>query len=1325
MTIDRQADDLAGSARQLLDRLQRYLNERSSQERLLRAEFEGRKSRLIADYKSARKDLKQRAESEFGKTHEEYERLQREANDLFESDRNRLIAEEAALRHQTDDTYHHLSREGTENYKNQRWEMQTAYLAQRTGVKEVSRDLEKDLLEKSRRFQSQEDRLIRLLESRHMGRPLRYAAPSADEPLTGNAAETLVSQTELFQQGIDRLEKLSLPRLVGPQLSLIFLGTFGVLVGLGSLFVNLATSIIIAGVGSLVIGGLISLILYVVARRQVAQAMKPLTQIMARVVPIERQARADITAAMKHRRTELRKAHRRELRILKEAFDKRKKEILEERGRSHRHADEHFPRQLAEITQRRDDTIRDLQTQYLPILREQKAGFSQESQTLDRESDLTLGQTSQEFDRQWNDFVLWCRSENEAILRESADLQQRSLTYFPAWDTTDWNARPAPNEPPPGLRIGSFRVNPLDIVPAKPDDPMLAELTPPAIDLPAALRFPNRISMLVETTGPGFARAHEVLSLAMLRLLTSVPAGKLRMTIIDPVGLGQEFAAFMHLADHDESLVGARIWTEQPHIEQRLADLTEHLENVIQKYLRNVYESIDQYNLDAGEIAEPYRVLVVARFPTGFSDDAVRRLMSLASAGAKCGVYLFMSIDTKVPLPTGFSLAELERHATVLRGAGDSFRWQESPWSQLPLRIDPPASVEAMTRILRVVGEHARQAARVEVPFRVVATAENDWWTADSRREIRIPLGRAGATKLQYLSLGQGTSQHALIAGKTGSGKSTLLHAMITSAALRYRPDQLAFYLIDFKKGVEFKAYATHHLPHARVIAIESEREFGLSVMQRLDAELQHRGDVFRDAGVQDLGGYRDRADRDPSLPAMPRILFVVDEFQEFFVADDKISQDAALLLDRLVRQGRAFGIHVLLGSQTLGGAYSLARSTLGQMAIRIALQCSEADAHLILSEDNTAARLLNRPGEAIYNDANGRIEGNNPFQIVWLPDHEREDYLDRLGERFRKEPASLPQVVIFEGNAPSSLSTNPYVADALAGRLPARRIFAAWLGDPIEIKPPTSIEFPRQSGSHLVVLGQDASSARGIFVSALVSLTLQSCDKKGSTSIAITPNNNGTSNLVGRFYLLDGTDPAQADAERGLILLADIARHAGVRATLIDRRRLTDSLSEIADIMARRQLQESPDPDEIFLFIYDLGKFRDLRRGEDDFGFSMNSEGDAPAKPDKILASIVRDGPPVGIHVILWADSLAGFQRSFDRQTMREFGSRVLFQMSVTDSSQLMDGPQASRLGPHRAYFHQEDLGRLEKFRPYAVPDVDWLERLAGLVAENQPRKP
>src|SRR5205823_1109860 len=157
-----------------------------------------------------------------------------------------------------------------------------------------------------------------------------------------------------------------------------------------------------------------------------------------------------------------------------------------------------------------------------------------------------------------------------------------------------------------------------------------------------------------------------------------------------------------------------------------------------------------------------------------------------------------------------------------------------------------------------------------------------------------------------------------------------------------------------------------------------------------------------------------------------PRILLIVDEFQELFVEDDRITQEAAQLLDRLVRQGRAFGMHVLLGSQTLGGAYSLARSTIDQMAVRIALQCSEVDAHLILSDDNSAARLLSRPGEAIYNDANGLVEGNDPFQVVWLDDDRREHYLRQIQDMARvRDLTSLPEQIVFEGNVPSDVAKN------------------------------------------------------------------------------------------------------------------------------------------------------------------------------------------------------------------------------------------------------------------------------------------------------------
>src|SRR5439155_957126 len=228
-------------------------------------------------------------------------------------------------------------------------------------------------------------------------------------------------------------------------------------------------------------------------------------------------------------------------------------------------------------------------------------------------------------------------------------------------------------------------------------------------------------------------------------------------------------------------------------------------------------------------------------------------------------------------------------------------------------------------------------------------------WTGDSSSDLQVPVGRSGATRLQQLRLGRGVAQHALVAGKTGSGKSTLLNAIITNVSMWYRPDQVELFLIDFKKGVEFKTYATHNLPHARAIAVESDRESGLRVLPRMDAELARRGDIYRRVGVQDLAAYR----QTPGAIPMPRALLIIDEFQQFFSEDDKLAQDAALLLDRLVRQGRAFGVHVLLGSQTIGGQSGLSRATIGQMAVRIALQTTEADSQLILGDNNSAARLL------------------------------------------------------------------------------------------------------------------------------------------------------------------------------------------------------------------------------------------------------------------------------------------------------------------------------------------------------------------------------
>src|SRR5262249_37168987 len=83
---------------------------------------------------------------------------------------------------------------------------------------------------------------------------------------------------------------------------------------------------------------------------------------------------------------------------------------------------------------------------------------------------------------------------------------------------------------------------------------------------------------------------------------------------------------------------------------------------------------------------------------------------------------------------------------------------------------------------------------------------------------------------------------------------------------------------------------------------------------------------------------------------------------------------------------------------------------------------------------------------------------------------------------------------------------------------------------------------------------------------------------------------------------------------------------------------------------------------------------------------------------------------PVLGIHTVMWCDTLNNLQRTLDRPSMRELGMRVVFQMNVADSSNLIDSPAASKLGLHRALFFNEEHGGLEKFRPYGLPSETWL---------------
>jgi S-DNA-T family DNA segregation ATPase FtsK/SpoIIIE len=154
---------------------------------------------------------------------------------------------------------------------------------------------------------------------------------------------------------------------------------------------------------------------------------------------------------------------------------------------------------------------------------------------------------------------------------------------------------------------------------------------------------------------------------------------------------------------------------------------------------------------------------------------------------------------------------------------------------------------------------------------------------------------------------------HALIAGATGSGKSELMRSLLAGLALSAPPADLSLLLIDFKGGGAFGKLA--ELPH--VVGYADDQTIGGHLADRLLASLKAELDVrkrhFKAAGnVDGLPEYRSARRRNPELPAVSRLVIVVDEFAE-------LKEQQPDFVDGLVnvaRVGRSLGVHLVLATQ-------------------------------------------------------------------------------------------------------------------------------------------------------------------------------------------------------------------------------------------------------------------------------------------------------------------------------------------------------------------------------------------------------------------------
>ncbi|MBM2621295.1 cell division protein FtsK [Actinoplanes sp. LDG1-06] len=682
---------------------------------------------------------------------------------------------------------------------------------------------------------------------------------------------------------------------------------------------------------------------------------------------------------------------------------------------------------------------------------ESARGEAQNRKQLVRDAYSTcLNQLAEARDAARRDIQRRFQFESSRLAGNVRQLAARSATGAAGLPWRMW----APSEPEPGTRPGLLRIGTLTL-----DD---------TAALPALVPFLDAAHINLD--GPA-ATADGVITGLLLRALGTTRPGDIQLTVYDPEYLGGTLASFAPLGI---SFVGPGA------LGPALDELVEHICRVNETVLAGEYQSLAELTAATpGARAEPWRVIVLladAATAEELTNAQRAQLDRIVRTGVACGVHL---------LVRGLELAE---HPTVRRLEVHDQTATADITGDLEIRLDPPPPADRVAAFCRSTAERLRAGPP---PARLSDLEPREFWAESSAHGLVAPIGDSTDGSLIDVPLGD-DPPHALIGGPSGSGKTNLLYAWLAALSTRYGPEELAFYLLDFKEGVSFARFVPGPrdpgwLPQVRLagINVNGDREFGLAMLRHLSEELRTRAQAAKRVDASKLAELRAE---DPG-GHWPRIVAVIDEFQVLLAGRDAVADEAVTLLEDLARRGRSQGIHLILASQDVSGIEALwGRSGLiGQFTLRIALP----KARRILADDNLAAAVIPR-FHAVVNAQSGTSGAN---QIVRLPDAGDRLVWRSLQRRlWRDRPDGCEEPRLFDGDAvpllPESCRPSGPVPDAAA---PVGSSPGAVLGERIDVAArPARLRLGRMPGRNLAVLGTRTDEACDVLAAAALSLAAQ-----------------------------------------------------------------------------------------------------------------------------------------------------------------------------------------------------------------------------------------
>lgn len=806
------------------------------------------------------------------------------------------------------------------------------------------------------------------------------------------------------------------------------------------------------------------------------------------------------------------------------------------------------------------------------------------------------------------------------------------------------------------------------------------------------------------------------------RIATVVPSGECELTVYNGGNPGDLFNSVMQI---DNFLFGTQsekiyfVGTKDA-FKRRLDELCrEILERMSAVSSAGVADAVAYNETVDPESRIKYVFLFVSDFPRALDLDTLQKLDVLIQSGRKAGIYVLMSWDMNAPFENqngqmaGFDPRKILGTMMLLHpsvgGSGYQFRnsGHDDVFNKFVFGFDNPAMTATDIRIwaeslCQKVAE-AKKAMRPKVEKQDFKSLRDGGYEAViSQLCVTVGTGIPDKRPVE-LKFNAVDFIHAFILGQSGSGKSVLLNNIITSAILKYSPEDLMLYLMDFK-GVEFNRY--RGVKHAKAILVDnSDPQMTLEVLRELNDENKRRVKLWQREGVNNIGGYN----RKYSGNRLPQILFVADECQVMFKASasfgsfSQVQREISEILNTIATQGRSQGIHMLLATQQLD------ETDISGQVLKNLTECM-----LLASAAGDSDRLVPDSSDLTGIQPTGRMcyFHKKQFQSQVQTYYATDDELSAAIAAAREKASGCKSngEYYFCGSSLLNLADD---MDKLSANAPERESSVAMVGHRIGLSE-RCVAMPLENdySENVLFFGANRQEqAVGGLMNALMSLIYSARQIKKECD----------------FIVIDCLGNSNA---RYGVLLSELVRRGFCR--LVPRLQSGSLLSAMVDAVE----QGTARPTVVAIIgnehFFELKKDSPLTAsnrsqeqnngGFESLGFDMNFGGKTEMTFRKAISFLLDEGPLQGVHFLMQVDKPGNvmFQGDYGDNAMDKFRHKIIYRsenkyLAPLRLSHDIDvetlGDEEERL---RAYCCNEGEEPM-LFTPYQMPEIETIEILTN----------